>query len=59
MIYSNVLRILNQSAVATSFTIWSSCHTHTRLSYLHTALGEAKPLLDHSGQFSDATALLP
>ena len=26
--------------------------------YLHTALGEAEPLLDHSGQLSDPTALL-
>ena len=26
--------------------------------YLHTALREAKPLLNHSGQLPDATALL-
>lgn len=26
--------------------------------YLNTALGEAKPLLDHSGQLSDPAALL-
>jgi hypothetical protein len=32
---------------------------HTVVSYLHTALWEAKPLLDDSGQLSDATALLP
>jgi len=31
----------------------------SRRSHLHAALGEAKPLLDHGGQLSDATALLP
>lgn len=35
----------------------SSCNSNA-FPYLHTALREAKPLLDHSGQLSDPTALL-
>lgn len=38
-------------------THFSSCNS-SWFSYLHTALREAKPLLDHSSQLSDATTLL-